>query len=112
MNTGEHKQTHYRMFTNINERTQPLFTFVHITKRTKFLVHVVRSFIKRTNTNKFSAEQFTNCSLNVWFICSPTYDPMTYACEIIYLSFCFTTIQMDFVVESPHCEDKVCGTSR
>ncbi|MFS7994812.1 hypothetical protein Hanom_Chr12g01110491 [Helianthus anomalus] len=44
--------------------------FVHLTKRTKFLVRV-RSFNKRTNTNKLPAEWFTNCSLTVWFICSP-----------------------------------------
>ncbi|KAJ0802896.1 hypothetical protein HanPI659440_Chr03g0134041 [Helianthus annuus] len=44
--------------------------FVHLTNRTKFLVHV-RSFIKRTNINKLSAERFTNCSLNVRFVYSP-----------------------------------------
>ncbi|MFS8001433.1 hypothetical protein Hanom_Chr13g01190341 [Helianthus anomalus] len=49
---------------------RPLFIFVHLTKRTKFLVRV-RSFIKRMNTNKLPAERFTNSSLNVWFICSP-----------------------------------------
>ncbi|MFS7913504.1 hypothetical protein Hanom_Chr02g00142571 [Helianthus anomalus] len=38
--------------------------FVHLTNRTKFLVHV-RSFIKRTNINELPAERFTNCSLNV-----------------------------------------------
>ncbi|MFS7943857.1 hypothetical protein Hanom_Chr06g00505131 [Helianthus anomalus] len=59
------------MFTNINERTRPLFMFVHLTKRTKFLVRV-RSFIKRTNTSELPAEWFTNRSLNVRFVCSPT----------------------------------------
>ncbi|MFS8028011.1 hypothetical protein Hanom_Chr16g01505461 [Helianthus anomalus] len=44
--------------------------FVHLTNRTKFLVHV-RSFIKRANINKLPAEQFTNCSLNVRFVYSP-----------------------------------------
>ncbi|MFS7916758.1 hypothetical protein Hanom_Chr03g00181101 [Helianthus anomalus] len=44
--------------------------FVHLTKRTKFLVRV-RLFNKQTNTNELPAERFTNCSLNVWFICSP-----------------------------------------
>ncbi|MFS8022951.1 hypothetical protein Hanom_Chr16g01445611 [Helianthus anomalus] len=44
--------------------------FVHLTSRTKFLVHV-RSFIKRTNINELPAERFTNCSLNVWFVYSP-----------------------------------------
>ncbi|MFS7915629.1 hypothetical protein Hanom_Chr02g00167531 [Helianthus anomalus] len=45
--------------------------FVHLTKRMRFLVCVL-SFIKRTNTNEHPAERFTNCSLNVWFVCSPT----------------------------------------
>ncbi|KAJ0565592.1 hypothetical protein HanIR_Chr06g0264301 [Helianthus annuus] len=49
------------MFTNINERTRPLFMFDRLTKRTKFLVRV-RLFNKRTNTNELSAERFTNCS--------------------------------------------------
>ncbi|MFS8016983.1 hypothetical protein Hanom_Chr15g01374911 [Helianthus anomalus] len=45
--------------------------FVHLTKRTKFLVCVC-SFIKRTNTNELPSKRFTNCSLNVWFVCNPT----------------------------------------
>ncbi|MFS7907959.1 hypothetical protein Hanom_Chr01g00077581 [Helianthus anomalus] len=45
--------------------------FVHLTKRTQFLVRV-RLFNKRTNTNEPPTKQFTNCLLNVWFICSPT----------------------------------------
>ncbi|KAJ0683550.1 hypothetical protein HanPI659440_Chr16g0659531 [Helianthus annuus] len=44
--------------------------FVHLTNRTKFFVHV-RSFVKRTKINELPAEQFTNCSLNVQFVCSP-----------------------------------------
>ncbi|MFS7912725.1 hypothetical protein Hanom_Chr02g00133251 [Helianthus anomalus] len=44
--------------------------FVHLTNRTKFLVHV-RSFIKRTNINELPAERLTNCSLNVRFVYSP-----------------------------------------
>ncbi|MFS7974970.1 hypothetical protein Hanom_Chr10g00875041 [Helianthus anomalus] len=44
--------------------------FVHLTDRTKFIVHV-RSFIKRTNINELSAKRFTNCSLNVRFVYSP-----------------------------------------
>ncbi|MFS7984428.1 hypothetical protein Hanom_Chr11g00986311 [Helianthus anomalus] len=56
---------------NTNERTQPLFMFVHLTKRTKFFVRV-RSFIKRTNTNELPTERFMNCSLKVQFVCSPT----------------------------------------
>ncbi|MFS8031463.1 hypothetical protein Hanom_Chr17g01546211 [Helianthus anomalus] len=59
------------MFTNTIERTRPLFMFVHLTNRTKFLVHV-RSFIKRTNINKLPAERFTNCSLNVRFVYNPS----------------------------------------
>ncbi|MFS8004178.1 hypothetical protein Hanom_Chr13g01222641 [Helianthus anomalus] len=35
--------------------------FVHLTKRTKFLVRVCL-FSKRTNTNELPAERFTNCS--------------------------------------------------
>ncbi|MFS7919693.1 hypothetical protein Hanom_Chr03g00215721 [Helianthus anomalus] len=51
----------------MNERPRPLFMFVHLTKQTKFYVRV-RSFIKRTNTNKLPAKRFINCSLNVWFV--------------------------------------------
>ncbi|KAJ0809179.1 putative vacuolar protein sorting-associated protein [Helianthus annuus] len=46
--------------------------FVHFTKRTKFLV-CVSSLIKGMNTNKLPVERFMNCSLNVWFVCSPMY---------------------------------------
>ncbi|MFS7998585.1 hypothetical protein Hanom_Chr12g01155611 [Helianthus anomalus] len=60
------------MFTNINERTRPLFMFVHLAKRTEFRVRV-RLFNKRTNTNELPAERFTKCSPNVWFVYSPTY---------------------------------------
>ncbi|MFS7991351.1 hypothetical protein Hanom_Chr12g01069761 [Helianthus anomalus] len=59
---------------NLNLRTRPLFMFVHLTKQTKFLV-CVRLFNKRTNTNELPAERFTNCSTNVWFVCSPTRSP-------------------------------------
>ncbi|MFS7989672.1 putative tubulin [Helianthus anomalus] len=58
-----------------------MFMFVYLTKRTKFLVRV-RLFNKRTNTNKFSAEQFTNCSLNVWFLCSSSYSGSK--CELVW----------------------------
>ncbi|MFS8014830.1 hypothetical protein Hanom_Chr15g01349091 [Helianthus anomalus] len=54
---------------------RPLFMFVHLTNRTEFFVHV-RSFIKRTNINELPAEQFTNCSLNVRFVYSPTRSPL------------------------------------
>ncbi|MFS8017471.1 hypothetical protein Hanom_Chr15g01380781 [Helianthus anomalus] len=47
--------------------------FVHLTKRTKFLVRVCL-FNKRTNTNELPAKQFTNCSPNFWFVCSPIWD--------------------------------------
>ncbi|MFS8018007.1 hypothetical protein Hanom_Chr15g01387061 [Helianthus anomalus] len=49
---------------------RPLVMFVHLTKQTIFLVRA-RSFIKRTNTNELPPEWFTNCSLNVQFVCSP-----------------------------------------
>ncbi|MFS7996484.1 hypothetical protein Hanom_Chr12g01130511 [Helianthus anomalus] len=62
---------------NLNERTRPLFMFVHLTKQTKFIVRV-RLFNERTNTNKLPAERFTNYSLNVWFVCSPTNTPLTH----------------------------------
>ncbi|MFS8013328.1 hypothetical protein Hanom_Chr14g01331601 [Helianthus anomalus] len=65
-------RTPYRTFTNTIERTRPLFMFVHLTNRMEFLVHV-RSFIKRTNINELPAERFTNCSLNVRFVYSPTW---------------------------------------
>ncbi|MFS7902262.1 hypothetical protein Hanom_Chr01g00009211 [Helianthus anomalus] len=71
MQMNECSRTPYRTFTNTTERTRHLFMFVHLTNRTKFLLHV-RSFIKRTNTNELPAERFTNCSLNVWFVYSPT----------------------------------------
>ncbi|MFS7991419.1 hypothetical protein Hanom_Chr12g01070541 [Helianthus anomalus] len=48
-----------------------MFMFVHLTKRTEFLVRV-HLFNKRTNTNELPTEQFTNCSPNVWFVCSPS----------------------------------------
>ncbi|KAJ0776321.1 putative xanthine/uracil/vitamin C permease [Helianthus annuus] len=57
------------MFTNINEQTRPLFMFVHLTKRTKFLVRV-RSYNKRMNTNELPP----NGSRTVRFVCSPIYD--------------------------------------
>ncbi|MFS8002251.1 hypothetical protein Hanom_Chr13g01199921 [Helianthus anomalus] len=50
------------MFTDINERTRPLFMFVHLAKRTKFLVRV-RLFNKRTNTNKLHAERLVRLQL-------------------------------------------------
>ncbi|MFS7894051.1 putative tRNA-dihydrouridine(20) synthase (NAD(P)(+)) [Helianthus anomalus] len=46
--------------------------FVRLTKGTKFLVRV-RLFNKRTNTKELPTERFTNCSLNVWFVCSHIY---------------------------------------
>ncbi|MFS8031005.1 hypothetical protein Hanom_Chr17g01540651 [Helianthus anomalus] len=52
------------MFTNINEQTQHLFMFVHLTKQTKFFV-CVRLFNKGTNTNDLPTKQLTNCSPNV-----------------------------------------------
>ncbi|KAJ0522533.1 hypothetical protein HanIR_Chr10g0483641 [Helianthus annuus] len=66
---NECSRTPYRTFTNTIERTRPLFMFVHLTYRSKFLVHV-RSYIKRTNINELPIERFTNCSLNVRFIYS------------------------------------------
>ncbi|MFS8026716.1 hypothetical protein Hanom_Chr16g01489991 [Helianthus anomalus] len=45
--------------------------FVHLTKRTKFLVRVCL-FNKRTNTNELPVERLINCSPNVWFVCSPS----------------------------------------
>ncbi|MFS7888899.1 hypothetical protein Hanom_Chr00s000002g01600461 [Helianthus anomalus] len=63
--------TYYRTFTNDIERTRHLFVFVHLTNRTKFLVHVC-SLIKRTNVNELPAERFTNCSLNVQFVYDPS----------------------------------------
>ncbi|MFS7927764.1 hypothetical protein Hanom_Chr04g00312971 [Helianthus anomalus] len=46
--------------------------FVHLTKQTKFLFVFVCLVNKQTNTNELPAERFTNCSANVWFVCSPT----------------------------------------
>ncbi|MFS7930141.1 hypothetical protein Hanom_Chr04g00340661 [Helianthus anomalus] len=61
---NECSRTHYRMFTNAIERTRQLFLFVHLTNRTKFLVHV-RSLTKRTNVNKLPAERFTERSVSL-----------------------------------------------
>ncbi|KAJ0857146.1 hypothetical protein HanRHA438_Chr13g0586681 [Helianthus annuus] len=47
--------------------------FVHLTKRTKFLVRV-HLFNKRTNTNELPAARFMNCLPNVWFVCSPNHN--------------------------------------
>ncbi|MFS8030924.1 hypothetical protein Hanom_Chr17g01539721 [Helianthus anomalus] len=55
--------------------------FVHLTKRTKFLVRVCL-FNKRMNTNELTVERFTNCSPNVWFICSPTYANLTESTKV------------------------------
>ncbi|MFS7986290.1 hypothetical protein Hanom_Chr11g01008601 [Helianthus anomalus] len=68
---NECSRTDYRTFTNAIERRRHLFMFVHLTNRTEFLVHV-RSLTKRTNVNELPAEQFTNCSLNVLSVYSPT----------------------------------------
>ncbi|MFS8029492.1 hypothetical protein Hanom_Chr16g01522951 [Helianthus anomalus] len=57
--------------------------FVHLTKRMKFLVHV-RLFSKQTNTNELLAERFTNCSPNVWFVCSPS--PLTFTQRTIQVT--------------------------
>ncbi|MFS8028323.1 hypothetical protein Hanom_Chr16g01509241 [Helianthus anomalus] len=70
---NECSRTHYRTFTNTIERMRPLFMFVHLTNRTKFLVRV-RSFIKQTNVNELPVKRFTNCSLNVRFIYSPSHN--------------------------------------
>ncbi|MFS7941131.1 hypothetical protein Hanom_Chr05g00472561 [Helianthus anomalus] len=59
--------------------------FVYLTKRTEFLVRV-RLFNKRTNTNELPAERFTNCSSNVWFVCSPRGGNKCY--KIVYLVQC------------------------
>ncbi|MFS7966370.1 hypothetical protein Hanom_Chr09g00772941 [Helianthus anomalus] len=70
MQINECSRTHYRTFTNAIERTRHLLMFVHLTNRTKFLVHV-RSLIKRTNINEFPAERFMNCSRNARFVYNP-----------------------------------------
>ncbi|MFS7983964.1 hypothetical protein Hanom_Chr11g00980911 [Helianthus anomalus] len=54
--------------------------FSHLIKRTEFFVCVL-SLIKLTNTNELPAERFTNCSLNVRFVCSPT---LEYASSFFY----------------------------
>ncbi|MFS8020991.1 hypothetical protein Hanom_Chr16g01422241 [Helianthus anomalus] len=79
---NECSRTPYRTFTNTFERTRHLFMFVHLTNRTKFLVHVC-SFIKRTNINELPAEQFTNCSLNVHFVYNPIYKYISFL-DIIF----------------------------
>ncbi|MFS8001553.1 hypothetical protein Hanom_Chr13g01191671 [Helianthus anomalus] len=46
--------------------------FVHLVSRKEYLV-LVRSLTKRTDINELSAEWFTNGSLSVRFIYSPSY---------------------------------------
>ncbi|KAJ0795764.1 hypothetical protein HanPI659440_Chr04g0154241 [Helianthus annuus] len=46
---------------------------VFLTCRTKFLVRVC-SFNTQTNINKLPAKWFTNCSLNVRFVYSPSFN--------------------------------------
>ncbi|MFS8028848.1 hypothetical protein Hanom_Chr16g01515361 [Helianthus anomalus] len=57
--------------------------FVHLTKRTKFLGRFVCLINERTNTNKLPAERFTNCSPNVWFVCSPSYKLIASCCNTL-----------------------------
>ncbi|MFS8000140.1 hypothetical protein Hanom_Chr12g01174861 [Helianthus anomalus] len=68
MNINEHIT---ETFMSINEQTQPLLLFICLSYGSKFLVHVC-SFIKQTNINELPVKQFTNCSLNVRFVYSPT----------------------------------------
>ncbi|MFS7899954.1 hypothetical protein Hanom_Chr05g00421951 [Helianthus anomalus] len=53
---------------------QPLFMFICLTHRTKFLVRVC-SLTKQTNINELPAKRFTHCSLNVRFVYNPNYRP-------------------------------------
>ncbi|MFS7958587.1 hypothetical protein Hanom_Chr07g00680391 [Helianthus anomalus] len=76
---------------NINERTQPLLMYVHLTIRMEFYVHV-RLFNKRTNTNGLPAKWSTNCSSNVWFVCTPTPSIVNY----IYMDSMLNTITKIF----------------
>ncbi|MFS7952653.1 hypothetical protein Hanom_Chr07g00609381 [Helianthus anomalus] len=46
---------------------------VYLTCRTKFLVRVC-SFNKQTNITERPAKRFTNCSLNLRFVYSPSFD--------------------------------------
>ncbi|KAJ0678200.1 putative poly(A)-specific ribonuclease [Helianthus annuus] len=48
--------------------------FVHLLNERNFL------FVsnKPTNTNELPALRFTNCSLNVWFVCSPSYNDISF----------------------------------
>ncbi|MFS7975266.1 hypothetical protein Hanom_Chr10g00878461 [Helianthus anomalus] len=90
-------QTQTNTFTNINERTQPLFMSAYLTTRTKYLVRV-RSFIKCTNTNELPTERFPNCSLNVRFVCSPIWiiwngSTVVYLCHNYLVCYCFKVIE-------------------
>ncbi|MFS7927150.1 putative 18S rRNA (adenine(1779)-N(6)/adenine(1780)-N(6))-dimethyltransferase [Helianthus anomalus] len=69
--------------------------FVHLTKRTKFLVRV-RLFNKRTDTNELPAERLTNCSPNVWFVYSPSY---VLKCDLPYFDICVANIP--YQISSP-----------
>ncbi|KAJ0911052.1 hypothetical protein HanRHA438_Chr06g0259001 [Helianthus annuus] len=75
---------------NAIERTRQLFVFVHLTNRTEFLVHV-RSLTKRTNVNELPSERFMNCSLNVRFVYSPTYNCYVISIEQNLVKLCNPT---------------------
>ncbi|MFS7949540.1 hypothetical protein Hanom_Chr06g00572801 [Helianthus anomalus] len=66
----ECSRTYYRTFTTAIERTRRMFVFIHLTNRTKFLVHI-RSLIRRTNVNELPTKSFMNCSVNVRFVPIP-----------------------------------------
>ncbi|MFS7994697.1 hypothetical protein Hanom_Chr12g01109111 [Helianthus anomalus] len=62
---NECSRTPYRAFTNTIERTSPLVMFVHLTNRTKFLVHV-RSFNEHKRTScRTVHELFVECSVRL-----------------------------------------------
>ncbi|MFS7949696.1 hypothetical protein Hanom_Chr06g00574601 [Helianthus anomalus] len=53
------------VFTNgVRTQTRHMFVFVHLTNRTKFLIHVC-SLTIRTNVNELPVKQFTNCLVNI-----------------------------------------------
>ncbi|MFS7965848.1 hypothetical protein Hanom_Chr09g00766951 [Helianthus anomalus] len=52
------------MFTNAVEQTRPLFVFVHLVNRTKYLFCCC-SLTKQMNINDLPIKRFTNSSLNV-----------------------------------------------
>ncbi|MFS7975514.1 hypothetical protein Hanom_Chr10g00881501 [Helianthus anomalus] len=84
---------------------RPLFMSVYLTKPTKFLVRV-RSFIKRMMINEFPAEQFTNCSMNIRFICTLFTDIMNDTIRVLIIRNINRVFFRRFSIKKDSCNKK------